>query len=112
MAYSIMERMEGESPEAIMATTITSYCLSSILTGLIFLALGGFKLGTLNRLVNVKDDKNQRTFMDYIEMTVRKKYPELESFVDELSGNAAPKKVKKAAAPRSRASKKEKKELK
>ena len=44
----------------------------------------GFKLGTLNRLVNVKDDKNQRTFMDYIEMTVRKKYPELESFVDEL----------------------------
>lgn len=47
MAYSILERMEGESPEAIMATTITSYCLSSILTGLIFLALGGFKLGTL-----------------------------------------------------------------
>ena len=47
MAYSIMERMEGESPEAIMATTITSYCLSSILTGLIFLTLGGFKLGTL-----------------------------------------------------------------
>ncbi|KAF9695826.1 hypothetical protein EKO04_006211 [Ascochyta lentis] len=47
MAYSIMERMEGASPEAIMATTITSYCLSSILTGLIFLALGGFKLGTL-----------------------------------------------------------------
>lgn len=47
MAYSIMERMEGKSPEAIMATTITSYCLSSILTGLIFLSLGGFKLGTL-----------------------------------------------------------------
>jgi SulP family sulfate permease len=47
MAYSILERMEGESPEAIMATTITSYCLSSILTGLIFLALGSFKLGTL-----------------------------------------------------------------
>lgn len=47
MAYSILERMEGESPEAIMATTITSYCLSSVLTGLIFLALGGFKLGTL-----------------------------------------------------------------
>lgn len=47
MAYSILDRMEGESAEAIMATTITSYCLSSILTGLIFLALGGFKLGTL-----------------------------------------------------------------
>ncbi|KAF1364617.1 hypothetical protein EJ07DRAFT_97696 [Lizonia empirigonia] len=47
MAYSILDRMEGESAEAIMATTITSYCLSSVLTGLIFLALGGFKLGTL-----------------------------------------------------------------
>lgn len=47
MAYSIMDRMEGASPEAIMATTITSYCLSSILTGLIFLSLGSFKLGTL-----------------------------------------------------------------
>ncbi|PVI07209.1 hypothetical protein DM02DRAFT_622563 [Periconia macrospinosa] len=47
MAYSIMARMEGESAEAIMATTITSYCLSSIVTGLIFLALGGFKLGNL-----------------------------------------------------------------
>lgn len=47
MAYSILDRMEGASPEAIMATTITSYCLSSILTGLIFLALGAFRLGTL-----------------------------------------------------------------
>lgn len=44
----------------------------------------GFKLGTLNRLVNVKDDKNQRTFMDYVEMTVRKKFPELEGFIEEL----------------------------
>ncbi|PVI07212.1 sulfate transporter family protein-like protein [Periconia macrospinosa] len=47
MAYSIMAKMEGESAEAIMATTITSYCLSSVVTGLIFLALGGFKLGNL-----------------------------------------------------------------
>jgi len=44
----------------------------------------GFKLGTLSRLVNVKDDKNQRTFMDYVEMTVRKKFPHLEGFIDEL----------------------------
>ncbi|KAI5791537.1 hypothetical protein FPQ18DRAFT_260087 [Pyronema domesticum] len=44
----------------------------------------GFKLGTLTRLVNVKDDKNQRTFMDYVEMTVRRKFPDLEGFVDEL----------------------------
>jgi SulP family sulfate permease len=47
MAYSILARMEGKSPEAIMATTIVSYCLSSIVTGLIFLALGCFKLGNL-----------------------------------------------------------------
>lgn len=47
MAYSIMARMEGQSAEAIIATTITSYCLSSIVTGLIFLALGSFKLGNL-----------------------------------------------------------------
>lgn len=47
MAYSIMEQMEGEPPEAVIATTIVAYCLSSILTGLIFLALGAFKLGNL-----------------------------------------------------------------
>ncbi|KAF2653927.1 sulfate transporter family protein-like protein [Lophiostoma macrostomum CBS 122681] len=47
MAYSIMARMEGESNEAVIATVIVSYCLSSVVTGLIFLALGGFKLGNL-----------------------------------------------------------------
>ncbi|KAF2686554.1 hypothetical protein K458DRAFT_386515 [Lentithecium fluviatile CBS 122367] len=47
MAYSIMARMQGKSAEAILATTIVSYCLSSVVTGLIFLALGGFKLGNL-----------------------------------------------------------------
>lgn len=47
MAYSIMHQMKGQSSEAIIATTIVSYCLSSILTGLIFLALGAFKLGNL-----------------------------------------------------------------
>lgn len=44
----------------------------------------GFKLGTLSRLVNVKDDKNQRTFMDYIEMSIRNKFPEWQVFVDDL----------------------------
>lgn len=47
MAYSIMDRMEGASAESIMATTIVAYCLSSIITGMIFLALGTFKLGNL-----------------------------------------------------------------
>lgn len=44
----------------------------------------GFKLGTLSRLVNVKDDKNQRTFMDYIEMSIRIKFPEWQVFADDL----------------------------
>ncbi|RPB00177.1 actin-binding FH2 [Choiromyces venosus 120613-1] len=44
----------------------------------------GFKLGTLSRLVNVKDEKNQRSFMDYIEMSIRNKFPEWQTFVDEL----------------------------
>ncbi|ORY15595.1 sulfate transporter family-domain-containing protein [Clohesyomyces aquaticus] len=47
MAYSIMARMKGESDEAIIATVIVAYCLSSVVTGLIFLALGCFKLGSL-----------------------------------------------------------------
>ncbi|KAF1968606.1 sulfate transporter family protein-like protein [Bimuria novae-zelandiae CBS 107.79] len=47
IAYSIMARMEGASAESIIATTIVAYCLSSIITGMIFLALGTFKLGNL-----------------------------------------------------------------
>ncbi|KAF2833369.1 hypothetical protein CC86DRAFT_8656 [Ophiobolus disseminans] len=47
MAYSIMNHMHGQAPEAIIATTILAYCASSVLTGLIFLALGAFKLGNL-----------------------------------------------------------------
>ncbi|KAF2796217.1 sulfate transporter family protein-like protein [Melanomma pulvis-pyrius CBS 109.77] len=47
MAFQIMGRMEDESPDAVIATVIVAYCLSSIVTGLIFLALGGFKLGNL-----------------------------------------------------------------
>lgn len=47
MAFSIMAKMQGKPPEAIIATTIISYCLSSVVTGLIFLALGAFKLGNL-----------------------------------------------------------------
>lgn len=47
MAYSIMERMEGASAESVIATTIVAYCLSSIITGMIFLSLGAFKLGNL-----------------------------------------------------------------
>ncbi|KAF2842194.1 hypothetical protein M501DRAFT_926949 [Patellaria atrata CBS 101060] len=47
MAYTIMARMAGESPESILATVILAYCLSSIVTGLVFFCLGFFKLGSL-----------------------------------------------------------------
>ena len=36
-----------DKPRAVMATTITSYAMSSILTGLVFFCLGIFKLGNL-----------------------------------------------------------------
>ena len=42
-----MKQMRGASPQAIMATVILSYSLSSIITGIIFLLLGAFKLGRL-----------------------------------------------------------------
>lgn len=47
MAYAIMGHMGTANPQAVLATVIVSYALSSILTGLIFLALGFFKLGSL-----------------------------------------------------------------
>lgn len=47
MAYSIMANMEGEPADAIIATTITAYCMSSVMTGAVFFALGMFKLGNL-----------------------------------------------------------------
>ncbi|KAF8427296.1 hypothetical protein EV426DRAFT_529656 [Tirmania nivea] len=44
----------------------------------------GFKLGSLQRLVNTKDEKNRRNFLDFVEKTVRNKFPEYQSFLDEL----------------------------
>lgn len=44
----------------------------------------GFKLGTLQRLVFTKDDKNIMTFLHYVEKIVRTAYPEAENFIDEL----------------------------
>ncbi|CCH45782.1 hypothetical protein BN7_5368 [Wickerhamomyces ciferrii] len=45
----------------------------------------GFKLSTLQRLTFMKDDKNSITFLHYVEKVVRKAYPEVESFLEELS---------------------------
>lgn len=47
MAYIIMGSVGRENSRTILATTITSYALSSVLTGLVFLVLGLFKLGSL-----------------------------------------------------------------
>lgn len=44
----------------------------------------GFKLGSLQRLVNTKDEKNRRNFLDFVERTVRSKFPEYDNFLDEL----------------------------
>ncbi|KAF2145708.1 uncharacterized protein K452DRAFT_220946 [Aplosporella prunicola CBS 121167] len=48
MTYVIMGRMGSDAdPRAIIATVVLAYAVSSIITGLIFLALGLFKLGNL-----------------------------------------------------------------
>lgn len=45
----------------------------------------GFKLGSLQRLSFMKDDKNSMTFLHYVEKIIRMQYPELLKFIDELN---------------------------
>lgn len=47
MAWSILREMNEASDDAVIATTITSYAVSSLVTGVVFYALGKFKLGSL-----------------------------------------------------------------
>lgn len=47
MTYMIMSQMGTSNPDALRATVITSYAMSSMLTGIVFFALGSAKLGTL-----------------------------------------------------------------
>ncbi|KAI5288995.1 hypothetical protein KEM54_004582 [Ascosphaera aggregata] len=47
MAYMILERVGSENREAVFATTILSFAISSILTGIVFFIMGAFGLGTL-----------------------------------------------------------------
>nr|OQO27097.1 hypothetical protein B0A51_05863 [Rachicladosporium sp. CCFEE 5018] len=47
MTYMIMGKMGTANPEALRATVITSYAMSSIVTGLVFFILGTANLGTL-----------------------------------------------------------------
>jgi sulfate permease, SulP family len=45
MAAKITEIVGEDDPEAVIATTITSYALSSMLTGAVFFLMGVFKVG-------------------------------------------------------------------
>ena len=47
MTYLIMGHMGTADPDALRATVITSYAMSSILTGIVFFVLGSARLGTL-----------------------------------------------------------------
>lgn len=47
MTFMIMNSMGTGDPEALRATVITSFAMSSILTGIVFFALGTARLGTL-----------------------------------------------------------------
>lgn len=47
MTYMIIAKMGTENPDALRATVITSYAMSSILTGIVFFGLGAARLGTL-----------------------------------------------------------------
>ena len=47
MAFTIMRRVGEDKPHAVLATTILSYSLSSILTGLVFSVMGQCHLGSL-----------------------------------------------------------------
>ena len=47
MAFTIMEEIGEDKPEAVIATTILAYAVSSVLTGLVFWIMGKCKLGVL-----------------------------------------------------------------
>ncbi|KAI8606230.1 sulfate transporter family-domain-containing protein [Dissophora ornata] len=47
MAETVVARVGADNRDAVLATTILAYALSTIMTGLVFLALGYFKLGSL-----------------------------------------------------------------
>lgn len=47
MAFTILQEVGTENPGSVLATTILSYSLSSVLTGAVFFFLGSLRLGTL-----------------------------------------------------------------
>lgn len=47
MAYTVLARVGEDDPKSVLATTILSFALSSILTGLVFSLMGTCKIGLL-----------------------------------------------------------------
>ena len=47
MAMTILERVGEDNPKAVLATTVLSFALSSVLTGAVFFLMGACKLGSL-----------------------------------------------------------------
>lgn len=45
MAFTIIDLVGEENPEAVIATTITSYAISSMITGIVFFLMGMFNFG-------------------------------------------------------------------
>ena len=46
MAFTILARVGEDNPKSIIATTITAYAMSSIVTGAVFFAMGSCRLGS------------------------------------------------------------------
>jgi len=47
MAFAIIQEVGEDNPKAVVATTILAFSISSIVTGLVFFALGALRLGSL-----------------------------------------------------------------
>lgn len=47
MAFTILARVGEDNPAAVLATTVVSYSLSSILTGVVFYTMGRLHIGAL-----------------------------------------------------------------
>ena len=47
MAFTILARVGEDNPKAVLATTVVSYSLSSVLTGFVFYTMGKLHIGAL-----------------------------------------------------------------
>ncbi|KIW85751.1 hypothetical protein Z517_01143 [Fonsecaea pedrosoi CBS 271.37] len=47
MAFTILQKVGDQNPKAVLATTILSFAISSVLTGVVFFLMGACKLGSL-----------------------------------------------------------------